>query len=63
MKYSVNIGYNEFVFYDGQEAKALDFARVAAKHMVDPEGFGKNDVIITVTKEEEKEENSNGMDV
>lgn len=54
MKYSVSIGYNEFVFSDGKEA--LDFAGLAARHMVEPEGFGKNDVIITVTKEEKKEE-------
>lgn len=54
MRYSVSIGYNEFVFYDG--SKALDFARLAARYMVEPEGFVKNDVIIIVTKEEEKGE-------
>lgn len=54
MKYSVNIGYNGFVFSDGDEA--LNFAVIAARHMVDPEGFGKNDVTIMVTNEEEEKE-------
>ena len=57
MKYVVNTGYNEFVFFDGKEV--LDFVRLAVGHMVDLKDY----VIITVTKEEEKEENNNGMDV
>lgn len=56
MRYSVSIGYNKFVFFDGKEA--LAFVRLAVGHME-----SEDDVIITVTKEEEKEENSNGMDV
>lgn len=57
MRYSVRIGYNRFVFFDGKEA--LAFVTIAVGHMVGLKDYA----IITVTKEEEKEENSNGMDV